>query len=204
VLLLAQLPSSIEMTLVLRALITLSAVLAVVLASPSVTGADRLAIEAVANQIAESAGGNPKDYFAYAASLVETLEKFDPSKLRDAMGDENYVKIADAIASVSDSASIPTVNPAYEAAMTAYDAANQIFELAQERLDAAEAAVQAVIADEAGLKTDDIPGNYIEALIGVLFEQRKADVALELADAAWSAAQSDLDALSDDSTPDAD
>jgi hypothetical protein len=64
VLLLAQLPSSIEMTLVLRALITLSAVLAVVLASPSVTGADRLAIEAVANQIAESAGGNPKDYFA--------------------------------------------------------------------------------------------------------------------------------------------
>ena len=171
----------------------------------SVSLADHLAVEAIAQQIADSSGGDAEDYIAYATSLADTLGVIDPTKLREAMGAENYAKIADGSSSLASNMSASLLsNPEYQAVLSAYGTAYEAYALAQHRMDSADAAVQAVLADEAGLKSDEIVGNYLEALVGALYEFRKAEVALELADTAQQEAQMAVESFHADSHDDHD
>lgn len=167
--------------------------------------AEHLDPEAIAIEIAISSGGDPADYLTYAISLAKTLESLPPAKVKNAMGDPNYEKLVTGLDDHSDDLSDEIANsPEYQAALTTYNAAYEARALAEHAHEDAEEAVEEVLEDEAGLKTDEIVGNYIAALYSALYQLRLAETALEEAQAAEAEALAALNEFDPDSSDDHD
>lgn len=156
------------------------------IASISILSADHIVSEAIAEKIAESSGGDAEDYRKYSESLAATLDGMEPAKLTEALGDENLAKITSGGQNHS--------SPEYQAALSAYGEALSAHQTAEQRFADAKAAVDAVLADEAGLKSDGIAGNYLSALVSALYEQRLAEVDVEITTAALETAHATLEA----------